>query len=178
MFILGELMDQPLHGYLLRDIINLTIGPTRQMSWGGLYPLIRRLEEEGLIEQVEDAEASGARPRKSYRITGAGRSRFLDLMLRPEEYNSDYPDLFNIKLGKFDYLSKEQQLGILERYQGFVQFLKRHLEEGQHYVADHLYIPETERPHVLRAIAHRAHLAAADLGWIEEEIARLNQNFK
>ena len=73
LFILGELMDQPMHGYLLREIINLAIGPLRQMSWGALYPLLRRLEADALIEQSPEPSGSGDRPRKIYRITSAGR---------------------------------------------------------------------------------------------------------
>ena len=50
LFVLGRLMSQPFHGYLLRQLLGVAIGPTRQISWGVLYPLIRRLEEGGLIE--------------------------------------------------------------------------------------------------------------------------------
>lgn len=174
LFILGELLDHPLHGYLLRDIVNLAIGPIRKMSWGGLYPLMRRLEEDGLIEQLEEKGGSKARPRKIYKITAKGKAHFFDLMLKPEEYTLDYPDIFNIKLLNFDHLSKEQQLSILQHYRGFVQFLLGHFQANERYVTEHHHIPDSERPYVLQVIAHRSHLASADLAWIEAEIARLS----
>src|SRR6266478_3486365 len=57
LFVLGELMDGPHYGYILRDILGRLLGPFRHISWGVLYPLIRHLESGGLI--VPD-EKSGA----------------------------------------------------------------------------------------------------------------------
>src|SRR5262245_41866294 len=112
-----------MHGYLLREIINLAIGPMRQMSWGALYPLLRRLEEDGLIEQVADPEASGERQRKIYGVTPYGRERFVFLLSRPQEYTHDYPDFFNIQLSNFDHLVPEQRLEAMRNYRGYAQFL-------------------------------------------------------
>ncbi len=49
LFILGELMDEPHHGYLLRDILTRMLGPFRRVSWATIYPLLRQLEHAGLI---------------------------------------------------------------------------------------------------------------------------------
>ena len=174
LFVLGELLDQPLHGYLLREIVNLAIGPVRQMSWGGLYPLIRRLEAEGLIEQAKDTAPSGARERKVYRITPTGQERFMFLMLKPEEYSLDYPDLFNIKLTNFDHLSFPQRLEVLRHYQGYVRFNLAHLESSTKHVTNQPRIGEGEREHILRALEHRSAVSNADLTWVESEIVRLS----
>lgn len=171
LFVLGELLDQPLHGYLLRDIVNLAIGPVRQMSWGGLYPLIRRLEHDGLIEQVADENASGKRPRKIYAITETGKERFFFLMLRPEAYTADYPDLFSIKLTNFDQISADQQLSILQHYRGYLRFVIEQLGSSERHVANELHIPEAERALILRALGRRTYLHEADLAWIEAQLA-------
>src|SRR5262249_32839433 len=63
LFVLGRLMSQPFHGYLLRQLLGVAIGPTRQISWGVLYPLIRRLEGGGLIESHASKAATRA-PRR------------------------------------------------------------------------------------------------------------------
>ena len=42
LFVLGELMDGPHHGYELREILSRMMGPFRHISWGVLYPLIRQ----------------------------------------------------------------------------------------------------------------------------------------
>src|SRR5258708_1995482 len=105
LFVLGELMDEPHHGYQLREILSNLLGPFRQISWGVLYPLIRQLELEGLLASdaetnAEDsgARASGSRQRKQYRLTETGRERFYTLMLERGDYNADYPELFTVKL--------------------------------------------------------------------------------
>src|SRR5437588_13030235 len=83
LFVLGELMDGPHYGYLLRDILGRLLGPFRHISWGVLYPLIRRLEREGLIvpdEKTDDRRSEsiqGNQQRKQYRITETGQRRFL-----------------------------------------------------------------------------------------------------
>ena len=58
LFVLGELMVQPLYGYLLHEIVNMILGPFHRLSWGTLYPLIRGLEQEGFItSQVQKRRA-------------------------------------------------------------------------------------------------------------------------
>jgi DNA-binding PadR family transcriptional regulator len=173
LFILGELLNQPMHGYLLRDIVNLAIGPARKMSWGALYPLIRRLEEDGWIEQATEFSSEGARPRKVYRITPEGRERFYFLMLRPEEYDADYPDRFNVKLMNFDQITAPQQREILENYRGYLQFLLDQLTNSKRFVAAEPHIDPSELTWILRNLEHRLHVIAADREWVQAEIARL-----
>ena len=174
LFVLGELMDQPLHGYLLQSIVGKAIGPTRQMSWGALYPLIRRLEGDGYITPYEeDDDGTGGRQRKAYRITEAGRSRFCALMLEPGEYNADYPDLFNIKLVNFDQITPTQRRAILEHYRAYLRFTSDYMRTARQDVVDNPRIPAPERPYIVRTIDHRLHVARADLEWTGGEIAAL-----
>src|SRR3989440_11790751 len=122
LFVLGELMDGPHYGYLLRDILGRLLGPFRHISWGVLYPLIRRLEREGLIVPDEKSGAAqsestqGNKQRKQYRITEAGQERFLALILETGNYTADYPELFLIKLNNLDHITREQKLTLLWHY--------------------------------------------------------------
>ena len=45
LIILSLLMRFPLHGYLIAQIANDTIGPWAKISNGTLYPLLTRLEQ-------------------------------------------------------------------------------------------------------------------------------------
>ena len=69
--VLGELIGGPHHGYLLREILGKIFGPFRQISWGALYPLIHRLEQQGLIApQASNLMSQGKRGQRNlYRIT-------------------------------------------------------------------------------------------------------------
>ena len=96
LFVLGELITGPHHGYRLYEIIQRILGPFQRLSWGTLYPLIRRLEQQGfLVSEVGQHPAhvsEGRGPqRKVYRITERGRERFFALMLDPGEYGRDLP---------------------------------------------------------------------------------------
>ena len=55
--ILGLLAETPLHGYELKKRLSETLGPLWGISFGSLYPALRRLERSGAIEEV-DAESS------------------------------------------------------------------------------------------------------------------------
>src|SRR5258708_38796500 len=180
LFVLGELMDGPHYGYLLRDILGRLLGPFRQMSWGVLYPLIRQLEREGLIVPDEKIEAGrsksikGNQQRKQYRITEAGQRRFLALMLKTGDYTADYPELFLIKLNKLDHLTREQQLTLLWHYREYLQIEKKYLQEGQSNISDGThFIPEDQRAHVLDVIGFRLSSIQAEVDWVARKIARL-----
>ena len=179
LFVLGELMDGPQHGYFLREILSRMLGPFRQISWGVLYPLIRQLEREGLIVQDEESSAasgagtSNSKQRKSYRITERGHKRFYALMQEQGEYTADYPEYFIIKLNNFDHISREQQLAILWQYQGYLQALNFYGQSAQQYVSSNPAVPVDQRPHILRTISYRMCTIQAEIAWIEQEIARL-----
>lgn len=53
--ILGSLKEQPLHGYELKKRVGETLGSVWAISFGSLYPALRRLEREGAIEIVDPA---------------------------------------------------------------------------------------------------------------------------
>ena len=58
--VLGLLAEQPLHGYELKKRLSETLGPLWGISFGSLYPALRRLERSGAIEAVDDRADAGA----------------------------------------------------------------------------------------------------------------------
>ena len=56
--VLGLLAEQPLHGYELKKRLSETLGPLWGISFGSLYPALRRLERSGAIEATETQEPS------------------------------------------------------------------------------------------------------------------------
>src|ERR1700686_4266411 len=80
--LLAQLMNGPAHGYLIAKIINDIIGPFARISYGRLYPLLAKLEENGLIAADIDTASRKQRDRqlRIFSITDAGRMRFQLLM--------------------------------------------------------------------------------------------------
>jgi len=71
--VLGLLKEQPLHGYELKKRLGETLGFLWGVSYGSLYPALRRLEREGAIEVVAqpDAVETDAPPAGGYPATGS-----------------------------------------------------------------------------------------------------------
>ena len=68
--VLGLLKEQPLHGYELKKRLGETLGFLWGVSYGSLYPALRRLERDGAIEIVEP-EAPPAAPAPAPVPTGS-----------------------------------------------------------------------------------------------------------
>lgn len=180
LFVLGELMDGPYHGYKLREILSSLFGPFRQISWGILYPLIRQLEREGSIAseregttETSEQAASSIRQRKYYTITAAGRARFYALMLEQGDYSTDYRELFIAKLNNFDHLSPEQQLVVLSHYRGYLQIEAIYLKGGRQLASTDAGIPDDQRAHIHRNISFKESGLSGEVQWIEQHIKLL-----
>jgi DNA-binding PadR family transcriptional regulator len=120
LMILSFLMRGPKHGYLIAKIINDIIGPFAKVSNGRLYPLLAKLEAEGLIVPVEDA-AEGERRQRAFHITEAGRQRFHQLMMDTTSNPGDYDKLFWSKVQFFEYLQPAEQLHLIDHYINYCQ---------------------------------------------------------
>jgi DNA-binding PadR family transcriptional regulator len=170
LFILGKLMHRPMHGYLLQSIINAALGPHRRLGWGTLYPLLRRLEQGGLIGAVRSGKAADGRRTKTYRATALGRERFFELMRSSDQSCIEQRDLFRIRLSNFGHLGTEDQLAILAAYRHFLTDLASHSEAMAGEVRKAPGLADTERPYVLKAIDHQRHLAASEATWVDNLI--------
>ena len=175
LFVIGELMDSPQYGYRLQRIGNNALGPLHQLTWGTLYPLLRRLEKHGLItsepepEELRRQEQSG-QPRKVYRITEAGKAHFFELMLQPGEYNRDYRDLFAVKLIKFKYLTTAQQLAILQQFRNYLTKQLAFYEGSHQRVTNNRGITDDERPFILQQAEYHLCTLKTELAWVNKII--------
>jgi len=75
MVLLRVLLEGPTYGYnLVSEIASRSEGEL-EVKEGTLYPLLYRLEEQGLVGTEWETPARG-NPRKYYRLTAAGHSAF------------------------------------------------------------------------------------------------------
>ena len=67
-------LDQERYGYsLIQRLADLGL----QVEQGTLYPLLRRLEDQGLLESTWNVD--GSRPRRYYRISPSGKDLLPEL---------------------------------------------------------------------------------------------------
>ncbi|MGH3412324.1 MAG: PadR family transcriptional regulator [Marmoricola sp.] len=75
--VLGLLHESPLHGYELRKRLNLLMGWSRVLSYGSLYPALKRMLRAGWITEMASGSAAvSRRQRIVYQITPAGAEHF------------------------------------------------------------------------------------------------------
>ncbi len=69
--LLALLERGPMYGWKLRAEFEASTGATWPLNIGQVYTTLSRLERDGLVEAVGEADAEG---RVTYRITDAGRA--------------------------------------------------------------------------------------------------------
>ena len=92
-------------------------------------------------------------------------------MVEPGAYNADYADTFAIKLSGFAYISREEQVEILRHYRDYLLFSQKHVLAARQRVVSVPVIRDFERVHYLRMLDHKLLLLAADLAWVDAQIA-------
>lgn len=113
--VLGLLSDAPLHGYELRKRLNLIFGSFRVLSYGTLYPCLRRLTAAGLIRECSDHLATECRGRHriSYELTDDGAAR-LASNLNDSGPSAWEDDQFGIHFSLFSRVDPPTRLRILQ----------------------------------------------------------------
>ena len=112
--ILGLLKERPMHGYQLNRELSEQLGGLWRVSYGSLYPSLRRLERDGAI-RTEPGAGTGARRKTVYAITPEGEALFLDLLQEPPQENQTEDARFRVRLAFFRYLPPETRVRLLER---------------------------------------------------------------
>jgi PadR family transcriptional regulator AphA len=120
--VLGLLAKRPLSGYDIKAIVDRSTRFFWAASYGQIYPELRRLEAEGLVEG-EDAP-NGARRRRVYNLTPAGRAALIEWLLGPT-VTIELRDESLLRLFFADALPNEEALMLLEgRQRGHEQYLE------------------------------------------------------
>jgi DNA-binding PadR family transcriptional regulator len=181
LMILTFLMRGPMHGYLIAKIINDITGPFTKVSNGRLYPLLAKLEAEGLIVAAEPtAEHPHERRHHAFQITEAGQQRFHQLMMDTTSNPGDYHNLFWVKVQFFEFLHPAEQLYLVDHYINFCQTHIFHLTGEMSDLAREAPEKGFLTPHQLEiTLATMQHLQdrwrlerAAAKDWRERYVAR------
>lgn len=83
--LLALLRVGPLSGYDLQKQFSQSVGHVWHAPDSQIYPELRKMEAEGLVEAVEQARGERG-TRRPYHVTDAGEQAFLDWMQSPLDY--------------------------------------------------------------------------------------------
>ena len=118
--ILGLLKERSMHGYQLSKRLTDSLGGFWRVSYGSLYPSLKRLERQGAVEQIFDSQEVGRR-KNVYRITEHGEQLFQELLEETGPESSGEDNRFRVRLAFFKYLSPETRIRLLERRRAFLE---------------------------------------------------------
>ena len=163
--ILGLLKERPMHGYQLSRELTEQLGGLWKVSYGSLYPTLKRLEREGAVEQVPGTSAGTGRKRLVYRITAPGEQLFLKLLEEPPSDTQAEDARFRIRLAFFRYLPPETRIRLLERRRAT-------LEDRLSTIKDSLHTTrERVDTYTLSLMEHGRSATESDIAWLEGLIA-------
>ncbi len=162
--VLGLLKERSMHGYQLKKSLSETLGPFWQVSYGALYPALKRLRAQGAVEEVFPKTKVGRR-RNVYRLTDKGERTFAELLESVGERDLVTDDNgFRVRLAFFRYLKPETRIGVLERRRAalYVRLgeLKQRLTSYRERVDDY----------TLSLMRHGMDSTERDISWVDDLI--------
>lgn len=181
--VLGLLKERSMHGYELRKQLGAMLGPFWQVSWGSLYPTLRRLAKAGAVEKLAEERpakrvakarsttrttarrsttVSSGRRKTVYRITPHGEHLFKEML--EETAAAVDAEHFTLKLAFFRYLNTETRLALLERRRAYLQ------EKLSQFKANMRDYRERIDSYTLSMQNHSMAATQSDIEWIDELI--------
>ncbi|MBN1468683.1 MAG: PadR family transcriptional regulator [Fusobacteriaceae bacterium] len=164
--ILGMLYKKELSGYNMKNWIDSQFKYFWSESYGQIYPMLKKLEEEDLIEKKSVSDIG--RQKNTYIITEKGREEFREYMMQSCEEEKMKSELL-LKMA-FGYLiPKEYNLKNLE------EFRNRELKKKKEYEKIDKHLIEFEEGKEIytynsMTLNMGKKLNEAQLKWVEESI--------
>jgi DNA-binding PadR family transcriptional regulator len=161
--VLGLLHDSPLHGYELRKRLNLLLGWTRLLSYGSLYPALKRMLRAGLVTEVATAPIGvSRRQRIVYQITPAGAEYFGAKItdVGPSAWEDED---FNMRFAFFSRTDSEVRLRILEGRRSRLQERLDRVRTSRGPAGQDRYVSELQR-HAIESVER-------EVRWLTDLIA-------
>lgn len=160
--ILGILTDGPLHGYELKRVLADSEHGFWTVSFGSIYPALRRLEKQGFV----NVGTEGGSRRKVYQLTPEGKAHFQELLESPGAAEEERA--FTLKMSFFRFLDPDSRIGVLERRRAH---LTTRLTESRKSMKDSANRTKRRMDAYTLALMNRSvQSTEADIAWLDELI--------
>jgi DNA-binding PadR family transcriptional regulator len=160
--VLGLLKERPMHGYQLSRELGDSLGGFWRVSYGSLYPTLRRLEHAAAVESVPGDDLKASRRRKTvYRVTEKGERLFLELLQETPQDTQTEDTRFRVRLAFFRYLPPETRLRLLERRRASLQDRLSTITDSLHTTR------EAVDDYKLALMEHSRNATETDIAWLD-----------
>jgi DNA-binding PadR family transcriptional regulator len=121
--LLGLLAESPRYGYEIKRRFEGALGNVWSMSYGQLYPTLRRLSEQGWVTKKTEPGKKAAE-KNIYSLSEKGRNKLDEWLLKPLRTSYKVKDEFTLRFLFFsklprdtvlDYLKVQQKKTVLQR---------------------------------------------------------------
>lgn len=162
--ILGALKEKPMHGYEMKKRLSYLLGHFWKISFGSLYPALKRLEAKNAIERAYTVKEK-TRNRYVYRITPEGEDFFQRLLVDTEKSSEITDgDRFSLRLAFFQYMEPEMRLWMLEKRRNYL------MERLNEMAGMAKYRDRDSDSYRQGLYHHRLEMMKSDITWLDELI--------
>lgn len=172
--ILSLLRLGPMSGYDIKTACESLFSHFWTESFGSIYPILKKLEEQRQVRSYEDDKQSGRRNRRVYQITPAGRKTLRSWIAKPPVERSLRDELY-LKLFNASFVPVEIHQShieqLLSQQTQLKQDLAKHMRELK---AQHADSPDYTH---WRLVIRAGQLSCdARLKWCREALAELKND--
>jgi PadR family transcriptional regulator, regulatory protein AphA len=166
--VLGLLTYAPLSGYDIRRIYAQSLGNFWSESYGHIYPILKRLVDEGLA--TRDVQHHGGKPdRHVYTITARGRDELHRWLALPPEPHKERVELL-LKLFHGWEMGSAVMIEHVKQCRAEHEAL---LQNYDHYDDAMAHENEPPTPYWLMTVSCGRHISKAYIEWCDETLAKL-----
>jgi DNA-binding PadR family transcriptional regulator len=133
--LLGFLMHSPMTGYELKKKFSISFSFFSGLSYGSIYPALKKMEREGLIHMKREIR-TGSPNRNVYTITDAGRETFVETLRSPFALVQP-KNAFLARLFFFGYLRPEERLASAREHLETVRQVQGQIRSIQPQIKGH-----------------------------------------
>lgn len=166
--ILGMLMQGKMSGYDIKKTTEQTVGLYFTISYGSLYPALKRLVESDMV--IEE-ETNNSKNKKLYELTEAGRQNFLSWLHEPLQSNRRE---YLVKIFFYDYLDQDTRVRNLQLFMHEQTAVLSRIEAVERIVAQELtQIPNKDDYYYRMSVMHYGlQFYRMELDWLKQLIEK------
>jgi DNA-binding PadR family transcriptional regulator len=164
--VLGFLTEGAKSGYEIKQDIEERAGHFWNESFGQIYPILKKLTADGLIEKV-DSEQTGKRSRQRYAITESGLEELKEWVEEPVEFEVIRSELM-LKIFFGAHVDMDTSLQHLEDYKSHLLRLRKRIEKSKAGLSAQLNADSPEAACKLVTMNWGIDATNTGLKWIQE----------